>query len=880
MRRRHQSWWRALLALGVAGLAALPFWIAEAVWLLVQFVVAGVVLFTAAITTETGTALLTRWVDRMVPALQIAYESGTLRTGVVWRNLGWRDEALTVRVDRVTIALDWGALARRTVHLHALELERATVTVKPQLDDAPPSDWRAELDALAATLKAVPVAIAVDRFAATALTIHHPAMTAPYRIDRLSWRGALRATDATLDDLLVASADGALSGALTAEWRTVPRVSAALTARHGSAQLVVAGAGDADGTVEMHLRFAAPQLAELPLVKQLRLPLAGRVVVEGAMRGPWHTPELALEAAFDRLTWGDAPPIDRIRGQLTGTLARHEIRVQAASAPGSVALTVAGAARTGADDAAFAWQGALTAFTITSPQLGVWRLRKASALTWRPGAWQVAPLCLTPGEAAGELCLSAQQRPEAPVSAHATARFPLATVQRLARPWLPEASPVATLKLDGTLTAQVDWTQPETIAAQAQVSIPSLAPFAPLVPDVTGIDGRAMLDAAVSGTIAAPQVAATLTLHDGTVTLPQAGVGLRLPQARLALAPDRTLTLSATVASTAGGTLTVTGTGTAAWPDWSAAVQIRGERFAAMRVPELALDLAPALSVWAQPSGAVVHGRVVVPSATLRVQTLPEGVVGESDDLVYADAPQEKTSGYPVALAVETVLGDAVRVEGYGFTTRLIGALMVRRDPPAPPTGTGTIALVDGRYRGYGVDLAVRSGSVTFAGPLSDPIVEAEAVRTLPNEGLVGLRLWGPVSKLKSELFAEPARPEGEMLSLLITGQPLGSGGTSLGLLLTAARGLGLTQADSVLQDLGQAFGFDEVGIATTETGTTEWTLGKRLAPNVVARYYAGAEQGVGRLVIAWQLRPVLALQITAGARQGIEAVLRSEKRR
>src|SRR5690606_12243933 len=125
-----------------------------------------------------------------------------------------------------------------------------------------------------------------------------------------------------------------------------------------------------------------------------------------------------------------------------------------------------------------------------------------------------------------------------------------------------------------------------------------------------------------------------------------------------------------------------------------------------------------------------------------------------SPDTVIVGAELEQQDALPMGINadIQLVVGDQLHFSGFGLSGRLSGMLRVRENL----TAAGDLNILDGRFRGYGQRLELRRAQILFAGPLSKPYLDIEAIRRV-DDVVAGLRLSGPADAPLSEVFAEPA---------------------------------------------------------------------------------------------------------------------------
>ncbi len=307
----------------------------------------------------------------------------------------------------------------------------------------------------------------------------------------------------------------------------------------------------------------------------------------------------------------------------------------------------------------------------------------------------------------------------------------------------------------------------------------------------------------------------------------------------------------------------------AAFDDWRLEAELGGEAVPILRLPTLAVDARPAITIDLAPDGGQLDGAIYVPLAIANLEELPESARGNSEDLVIVGEEVEEPGGvYPLTGDIEVILGDQVSLRGEGFATRLTGGLEMRMRPGESPGAFGEIRLKDGRYEIYGQTLAVERGRLIFTGPLTAPGLDVVATREINDDAgtVVGLSIAGQLESPETEVFSRPPTSPSDALSLLLTGRRLSAGSDAdASLLLNAIAGLGIRQGDDLAQQVNSVFGFDEIGLTSDGgVGGTRLSVGKRIGENLLVRYAVGVFDGVGEVITRYRINKFLHLEFSS----------------
>lgn len=417
--------------------------------------------------------------------------------------------------------------------------------------------------------------------------------------------------------------------------------------------------------------------------------------------------------------------------------------------------------------------------------------------------------------------------------------------------------------------------------------------FGPLDLPITDLAGVLSGRLAVSGRLDEPRLSGQLLAEDlGFASLPT-GTDYRDGRLDLSVEPDGALRLTGELLGEAEtpprpvfsarridevesprsrGRIRLDGSGqVTALDDWRLEAELGGETLPILRLPTLAVDARPAISIELAPDGGQLGGAIHVPLAIANLGELPESARGNSEDLVIVgQEPEARGGGYPLSGDIEVILGDEVSLRGQGFATRLTGGLDMRLRPGETPGAFGEIRLKDGRYEAYGQTLSVERGRLIFTGPLTAPGLDVVATREIDDEAgtVVGLSIAGELESPETEVFSRPPTSPSDALSLLLTGRRLSAGSEAdASLLLNAIAGLGIRQGDDLAQQVNSVFGFDEIGLTTDGgVGGTQLSVGKRIGENLLVRYAVGVFDGVGEVITRYRINKFLHLELSSGA--------------
>lgn len=437
------------------------------------------------------------------------------------------------------------------------------------------------------------------------------------------------------------------------------------------------------------------------------------------------------------------------------------------------------------------------------------------------------------------------------------------------------ATASAVLMEEGRLEARLaasEWgSQPVPIEGQVEVTIPTLEPLAPFVPQVGELAGQIRATIQIDGTVAEPEISGAVTATQLAARISRFGIKVQDGTLRVEPGPGESLAITGSVHSGEGQVM-FDGT----WdPAGTLEVAIEGSEFLAADLPGAYVVITPDLTLTRDADGIDVTGEVAIPSARIDVQKLPRGgPQGLSGDVVVVDREaEEKRQALPVEARVTVALGEDVQLSGYGLDASLAGRLTVIESPGAPTTASGEI-LVDGRFTGYGQDLEITRGRILYAGtPIARPRVNITAVREI-EDVTAGLRITGTAPNPDVTVFSNPEMGQANALSYLVTGKPpdaIGADSDEASLLSSAANSFGAAAGTY----LGKQLGVDRVGVEESEFIDGDvFMIGEYLSPRLFLSYGVGLFESGNVIQLEYELSDTINLTAVRGpeeTRAGIE---------
>ncbi len=433
-------------------------------------------------------------------------------------------------------------------------------------------------------------------------------------------------------------------------------------------------------------------------------------------------------------------------------------------------------------------------------------------------------------------------------------------------------------RAEGGLAMRDVFDRASAIDGRASLDINDLSIFPILLPSVSDTKGRISGSVTVGGTVTLPQFIGAIALHDGAFAVRRAGINVTEVNAELRQREPGNIGVTGSARS-GDGTVTIDGSSQiVAGGRFQAQIDIDGDSFEIIRLPDWRVVASPAVAVQMDPTRAIVKGDIVLPAAKVTINTIPETAERSSPDAVVHRAEQvDETVRRRIDVNINARLGSDVRVDAFGLSTGLDGAVNITGGTHTPYLGNGRLKLREGRYEAYGQSLKIEEGELIFNGPLNNPNLDVRTVRET-RDVVAGVHLTGTPRQLQSTVYSEPPLSDAEALSYLLTGRPLATASAGEGEMLNrAAFALGLSQAGAIASQVGSQVGLDTL---TVEGGADESRIvaGKQVNNRLFVEYGYGLVNNLGRLLLRYELSQRLVVESTSGAVNTIDLVYSVKK--
>lgn len=378
-----------------------------------------------------------------------------------------------------------------------------------------------------------------------------------------------------------------------------------------------------------------------------------------------------------------------------------------------------------------------------------------------------------------------------------------------------------------------------------------------------GVDPTGRVNSAftLAGSVGRPELIGEGRIEGGGVTLPYQGITLENVKMAVVAAEDG----AKFFCSATSGPGEMNAMGRLRYGDTGVEgdLHVRGSNFLLFNLPEYAIQVNPDVQFLFTKKKAVIKGSVQIPYAQLTPEERKDSLQVSPDVILVDGRRESKDSGWPFALDLDVLLGDEVRINGYGLSGRLAGDLQVKTMPNEFPTAQGELDLIDGVFSIYGRSLDIERGRVLFTGgPIENPGVDVRAQKKFSDEEAknrgytVGVDISGLAQDLKYHLFSDPYMDETEILSQMIVGHSLAfSNKEESSLLEAAATSLGLKGGADIFAGLGNILQIDDMHLeGSSKKENVSLVVGKRLTKDLYIGYDMNMFSQLGQFRVRYDL--------------------------
>ncbi len=398
----------------------------------------------------------------------------------------------------------------------------------------------------------------------------------------------------------------------------------------------------------------------------------------------------------------------------------------------------------------------------------------------------------------------------------------------------------------------------------------------PLLPDLQSIEGTISADGKITGAVADPAFIGNITLSSPILKSDQLPIQITGGEITAAIA-GRSAVISG-AAKSGNGEIKLYGE--ADWEDlsaWSLIVNAQGSSLVIKQKPLLESVVAPNIVVSIRPNKINMGGNIKIVAAAINIKEIPEGATHLSPDIVLAEKITGKALTEPkwaLESDLTVILGDAVRLSGYGMRAQLKGDFRVVQTDKKPTLVFGEIEIPEGIYKSYGQDLKVDDGQVIFVGPINQTTLNIDAYREV-DEVTAGLHLSGTLETPVVTLYSDPALEQERILAYIVLGRDIAAGDNNdSNILATAALSMGISNGRGLATDIAEAFGIREFNIEASGRGEdTQVLLSGRISERLLVRYGVGVFTSINTIYLRYDLSKKLYLETAQGLESAADLI-------
>jgi autotransporter translocation and assembly factor TamB len=433
---------------------------------------------------------------------------------------------------------------------------------------------------------------------------------------------------------------------------------------------------------------------------------------------------------------------------------------------------------------------------------------------------------------------------------------------------------VRSLRLSGSgLALEASGSLPLEGRGAGGLSVVSSLDLGFLLPFVDALDrasGRLSARLDVSGSLASPVAAGTVTLEDGLLDGPDLPSPVEGLTGTVTLSPDR-LRTDRLAARIGGGSVVLAGSVglEKGRPSGAVDATVRGRGVELEVNPDLMVRADADLTARGEWRALVLGGQVRVEEAVYVPAFDLAGLLGALTERARRPPPPVEPSPWLPRLSFDLAVQarDAIRVEGDLGDADLGGSFRVNGTVDRPVV-LGTLSSSRGTVNAFGTRFDISRADLEFKGRAGiDPDLDVLATTTRGEEEIT-VRVDGRASRAQLILSSSKGRSHTEIVSVLFGGS--GEGGP--GLAAAAGRMALRSVATPILGALGAHTDLVIVPLPTTPEGEQFlFSVGKELGGGLSATYYKGAG---GETNDAFELRLRLGSKVRGRLRQNQDGSL------
>ncbi len=332
------------------------------------------------------------------------------------------------------------------------------------------------------------------------------------------------------------------------------------------------------------------------------------------------------------------------------------------------------------------------------------------------------------------------------------------------------------------------------LMADLSLQLPDLKLLQDFFPELSELEGSIFGTLHIQGPLSQLIYTSHMQLKDGKIGLPNKGV--ILDQIQATLSSDKSTHLNINLQGRSGeGLFNIKGSAFYQDALLNLALGIDGQDLTLINLPIAHITGSPHLVYTQNASVMALTGSVLISSADIHAdqyqQYLSMGLK-ESPDVVLVNNQDQiivQNKTLPFALNIILNAQNPINFQGFGINTQITGSLNITSFANQPSFANGTLNLLQGQYQAYGKHFIIQKGALIFNhSPLNNPNLDITAIYQLttisPGAGssssnnlTIGVKVSGTLQKIHLSLFSNPSMSQENILSYMLTGQPLSQAG-------------------------------------------------------------------------------------------------------
>ena len=416
----------------------------------------------------------------------------------------------------------------------------------------------------------------------------------------------------------------------------------------------------------------------------------------------------------------------------------------------------------------------------------------------------------------------------------------------------------------------------ETYPLNAKINLNkfNLQPFRAILNDVVDLQGKISANIAINGNVNSPLVVGDISLKQGKLRLSKNTNTFDDINSQITINNNQAQILGTFAIENKAANIT----GDIAWDDsLQLNMHLNAQTLPLIFPPQLSMNISPDLYFSLINKTLTITGDIDVLDGNYNIETLPEGSVAYSDDVIIVNANGQeivqKTSGIDIKTNIRVNIANAFSISGQGLDSHLSGQLQINQQEKQPFQLFGTIQSYDGTFQAYGQNLTIEKGEVTFNGPMENPYVNLRASRHIKAEDIdVGMQIIGLADALDMQLFSTPSMERPEMLSYLVRGRGLDANTDNDTAVINLLVGYGVSNSASLFNYIEKVPFLSNIAVDTEGDGDKmQATISGYVGEKIYLKYGIGVYEPINELTVRMYLLNRFWLEIISGLEQSTD---------